>query len=100
MPWRRKGVSFSVREMSGLQSHNTCEEITTEEDPSQQVQSSSSDNSNDDIESAKENKNAMEAPTSRMSDMAAANRKQIASLSSEVSSLRTDLLVVEVLFTD
>ena len=33
----------------------------------------------------------MEAPTSRMSDMAAANRKQIASLSSEVSSLRDGL---------
>ena len=67
------------------------EEITTEEDSAQKDQLSSTDISNNENESVKENKNAMEAPTSRMSDMAAANRKQIASLSSEVSSLRDGL---------
>ena len=67
------------------------EEITTEEDSTQEDQLSSTDISNNENESVKENKNAMEAPTSRMSDMAAANRKQIASLSSEVSSLRDGL---------
>ncbi|MAT85664.1 MAG: hypothetical protein CMA25_01750, partial [Euryarchaeota archaeon] len=67
------------------------ENTTEENDIPQQDQPEPSDNSNDVIEPFKESKNTMGKPNPKMSDMAAANRKQIASLSAEVSSLRDGL---------